>query len=121
VAETCGGGGRWEDAVRTFDEISKAPHWATEALNDMRTNALTWSWGTAIKAVAMKAAFGDNWDILGNPEDISKRDKNRLLREMQDAWVTDPICTSIVIIFWQRVLCKNVGDEDYTLAHRSRL
>lgn len=54
-----------------------------------------WSWTTAARAV------------LRADDHLNEcNDKGQLLQEIQDCWAMDPICTSVVIHFWQRCLCK---------------
>jgi len=68
-----------------------------EVLKDMKeqnANA-NWSWTTAARAVLLP-----DWELSDSS------DKNQLLQEIQDCWAMDPICTSVVIIFWQRWLCR---------------
>merc|ERR1740123_1508111 len=63
-------------------------------MKEQNANA-NWSWTTAARAVLLP-----DWEL----SDCS--DKKQLLQEIQDCWAMDPICTSVVIIFWQRWLCK---------------
>mmetsp|Transcript_38215 Transcript_38215/g.73415 ORF Transcript_38215/g.73415 Transcript_38215/m.73415 type:complete len:648 (+) Transcript_38215:68-2011(+) len=68
-----------------------------EVLGDMKEQnaSANWSWTTAARAVLLP-----DWQLSDSS------DKQRLLQEIQDCWARDPICTSVVIIFWQRWLCK---------------
>mmetsp|Transcript_96330 Transcript_96330/g.259048 ORF Transcript_96330/g.259048 Transcript_96330/m.259048 type:complete len:309 (-) Transcript_96330:242-1168(-) len=68
-------------------------------LADMKAHEANWSFCTAARAFLQDALIRD----AGN------RDHASLLREVQDCWLTAPICTSIVIIFWQRYLCNLAG------------
>jgi len=68
-----------------------------EVLKEMRELGAraNWSWTTAARAV------------LRADDDLSLYiDKAQLLQEIQECWAMDPICTSVVIHFWQRCLCK---------------
>jgi len=66
-----------------------------EVLGEMRAQSASWSWATAARAVLRSAdTFGDHGD------------KRQLLREITECWASDPICTSVVIGFWQRCLCR---------------
>lgn len=70
------------------------PELVAQVLADMKKCAASWSLTTAIRAVFMSAnAFNgsDSTDLLG---------------EITDCWHVDPICTSVVIVFWQRYLCE---------------
>jgi len=80
------------------------PELVAEVLADMKKCAASWSLTTAIRAVFMSAdAFNgsDSTDLFG---------------EITDCWHVDPICTSVVIIFWQRYLCE-LARTPNTLPH----
>jgi hypothetical protein len=64
-----------------------------QVLAEMKAAEQNWSYATAARAVLKSAAL--------------RGSKNRatLLRDMQECWDEAPICTSIVVIFWQRYLC----------------
>mmetsp|Transcript_101803 Transcript_101803/g.287166 ORF Transcript_101803/g.287166 Transcript_101803/m.287166 type:complete len:1029 (+) Transcript_101803:173-3259(+) len=66
-----------------------------EVLGEMRMHGADWSWSTALRAVLSSE------DHFKNCED-----KTRILQDIKDSWAMDPICTSVVIGFWQRCLCK---------------
>jgi len=68
-----------------------------EVLDDMKeqNSSANWSWTTAARAVLLP-----DWQLSDSS------DKQQLLQEIQDCWARDPICTSVVIIFWQRLLCQ---------------
>lgn len=69
-----------------------------EAMRDSRQGS--WSWGTAIRAYLFSADIEENaW---------SSRDA--ALEDIQQCWKADPICTSLIIIFWQRYICA-LADE----------
>lgn len=55
-----------------------------------------WSITTAARALFMDARCDPN------------ADKDNLMTEIKACWSVDPICTSIVVIFWQRYVCKLV-------------
>jgi hypothetical protein len=72
-----------------------------EALDSMRSSYQgSWSWGTAVRAYLFSADV--QWNGSNSREDS--------LEEVQKCWSSDPICTSVIIIFWQRYLCA-VADE----------
>jgi len=54
----------------------------------------SWSFATAARAVFMSA---------GVPHALNKE---QLMEQIRAAWAAEPICTSVVISFWQRYLCK---------------
>jgi len=68
-----------------------------EVLDDMRAQGASanWSWTTAARAV-----------LRADDHLNDCNDKGQLMQEIQDCWAIDPICTSVVIAFWQRALCK---------------
>eukprot|EP00747_Dinoflagellata_sp_TGD_P143085 gnl/TRDRNA2_/TRDRNA2_176335_c0_seq4.p1 gnl/TRDRNA2_/TRDRNA2_176335_c0~~gnl/TRDRNA2_/TRDRNA2_176335_c0_seq4.p1 ORF type:complete len:605 (+),score=66.82 gnl/TRDRNA2_/TRDRNA2_176335_c0_seq4:79-1893(+) len=69
----------------------------SEVLREMQLHARSWSFATAAKAFFRNA----NHSFHSN---LSNR--TALLREIQECWESRPICTSVVIVFWQRYLCK---------------
>lgn len=65
-----------------------------EVLADMKNNEANWSWSTAVRAVLLSA------DVSHNEEKAS------ILQACKNSWTVDPICTTVVIVFWQRYLCR---------------
>lgn len=72
-----------------------------DVLDDMKGNFASWSWATAARAV------------LRSPAAFNSKGRARLLAEIQACWESDPICTSVVIAFWQRALCKIAEDAGF--------
>jgi len=70
------------------------PRLVAEVLTDMKKGVANWSITTALRAVFMAA------------DSFKSSDRTSLLAEILGCWEADPICTSVVIIFWQRYLCK---------------
>jgi len=67
-----------------------------EVLSEMKACEATWSYTTAAKALLVCASL-----------------RQASLPEIQECWNSSPICTSVVITFWQRYLCKiALNDED---------
>lgn len=66
-------------------------------LQDMRKNQASWSATTAARAVLQSAELS------------TARSNVETLEEMKSCWEKAPICTSIVIMFWQRYLEKFAG------------
>jgi hypothetical protein len=64
----------------------------SEVLADMKACEANWSYTTAARAL-----FAG-----GNPHKAGAS----TLQEMQDSWEVQPICTSVVVTFWQRYLLK---------------
>jgi len=65
-----------------------------EVAADMRNAQASWSFGTAVRAVFLSAQMA------------GAGDKRQIMADIQSSWTVDPICTSVVIVFWQRYLCK---------------
>jgi hypothetical protein len=72
-----------------------------EVIESMRKHESSWSWSTAVRAYLFSADVSEVHD--------SKTDG--MLQEIRRCWTSDPICTSVVIIFWQKYLCK-VAEQD---------
>jgi len=62
-------------------------------LAQMRRHEASWSWSTAVRAFLFSAQV---------PDDIRKAN---MMQEIQECWSATPICTSLVVVFWQRYLC----------------
>lgn len=69
-------------------------------LGDMKASQRDWSRATAVRALLTSAKLRRR---AKNPKDT--------LRKVMAAWDRKPICTSIVVTFWQRYLLKSVSDE----------
>jgi hypothetical protein len=67
-----------------------------EVLASMDSDA-SWSWNTAIRAFLFSADVSEMQDDDNSDE---------VLRSIQQCWKASPICTSVIIIFWQKYLCK---------------
>lgn len=78
-----------------------------QVVSEMKTQCASWSWTTAARALFMSAG-----SILHERED-----KAQLLKEISDCWARDPICTSVVISFWQRCLCKMAEAANLSAGH----
>lgn len=68
-------------------------HLVSEVLSEMKASEQDWSFATAARAVLQSAPVR------------ARGRRSHLLEELQTCWDTAPICTSIVIVFWQRYLC----------------
>lgn len=94
-----------KDAIFIGEELEEVHIWQSPAqlrrqkfrsdvmvkvLEDMRSYQHNWSWSTAVRAFFLS---GD----ISTAEPIT-------IKEIQDSWQAEPICTSIVVIFWQRYL-----------------
>jgi len=65
-----------------------------ETIADMRAHAANWSFATAARSVFMSA------------DSFTQIESTAIMHEIKKCWVAEPICTSVVIVFWQRYLCK---------------
>lgn len=104
VAEVCENGGTQEISIIEEEEVQvwQSPaelrshlqgHLVSKVLSEMRAFEQDWSFATAARALLKAAPVR------------AGRDRSHLLEELQACWDTAPICTSIVIEFWQRYLC----------------
>lgn len=66
----------------------------SEVLCEMRASEQNWSFTTAARA------------LLNAAQVHSGRNNVDLCEELKDCWDVAPICTSTVITFWQRYLCR---------------
>jgi hypothetical protein len=71
-----------------------------DALSTMRNRQASWSWSTAVRAFLLSADMPTQYD----------NSREAMLDGIKKSWKTDPICTSVVIVFWQRYLC-DLADE----------
>jgi hypothetical protein len=63
-------------------------------LAKLRKREASWSWGTAIRAFLFSADVSEH------------QDADEMLEEIKRCWNSDPICTSVVIVFWQQYMCE---------------
>lgn len=92
----------WQSPAELCFKLQQKQWIVDEVLRDMRKNKTPWSWTTALRAIMRSA--GDRHLL-----DHGGVDAKTLLQQMQECWESDPICTSVVISFWQRCLCKIAG------------
>jgi len=80
------------------------PDLMEETLTDLKSQDASWSWATAVRAFVLPgqltvpnvaAAAGPS--IVQGPE---------VLEEIQKCWAAEPICTSVIVAFWQRYFCR---------------
>lgn len=79
-------------------------------VRDMKRVEKSWSYTTAARAVLKSAV------VRGRGGD-----SEALMRELQSCWEEAPICTSVVVIFWQRYLCRRAeatGQQELDLILR---
>lgn len=65
-----------------------------DVVEEMRGRSSSWSITTAARAIFYSAAAFNNTN------------RALLLDELRACWGKDPICTSVIIVFWQMYLCK---------------
>jgi len=72
-----------------------------QVLDDMRNEMgeMNWSISTALRAALKSAVIP------------SSKDPAKVMEEIQACWRKEPICTSVIVIFWQRYLW-NLADTD---------
>jgi len=61
---------------------------------DMKDQEADWSLSTAARA------------LLTRTSDLRRSKRGTSLKEIRDCWDIDPICTSVVVVFWQRYLFR---------------
>jgi hypothetical protein len=71
-----------------------SPALIQEVVADMNQCKLNWSLSTCVRAVFRAARVYDDEDRL------------QLFKDVCECWNSPPICTSPVIIFWQKTFCK---------------
>jgi len=74
-------------ALLTRDIVEKV-------LADMKACEASWSLKTAARAVLLSASH------------FHSAGKAAVLKEVRACWSAEPICTSVIITFWQRCLCQ---------------
>lgn len=82
----------WQSPAKLRAELQ--PDLIKEVVSEMKRCTGSWSLTTAARAYFMEARCD------------AKEDKEKLMADIAACWNADPICTSVVITFWQRYLCK---------------
>lgn len=67
----------------------------SQVLSEMMAQQASWSIRTAVRAAFRSSSI-----------DTSSSDGETLLEEIRESWDVAPICTSVIIVFWQRYLEK---------------
>lgn len=62
---------------------------------DMKQNEASWSWSTAVRAYLLSAD-------MSSP---TKGNEDSMMQDLQQCWGAEPICSSLIVVFWQRYLC----------------
>lgn len=88
----------WQSPLQLRELIRKNSSQAlvAETLSEMRKEMAfsNWSELTAVKAALMGSSLDRN------------AENTKALAMIRDSWNAMPICTSVAIVFWQRLLCK---------------
>jgi len=71
------------------------PELVREILDEMNVHNAGWSLATAARALLMSGKRCDD-----------NIQRSSVVNVAKSCWQTKPICTSVVIVFWQRFLCK---------------
>jgi len=74
----------------------------------MRNHQASWSWSTAMRAVLLSA----NIPSYNSSHACT-------LDDIRECWLSDPICTSVVIVFWQRYLCQFAEEYNKMMSHQA--
>merc|ERR1719181_863840 len=74
----------------------------TRVLADMKVHEASWSHVTVARAMFSSARLTSAGSQL--PE--------QTLNTVKACWEREPICTSVVITFWQRYLCEVAASQD---------
>lgn len=75
-------------------------------LSEMMAQQASWSMTTAVRAAFRSSSI-----------DTDRFDGETLLEHIRESWDVAPICTSVVIIFWQRYLEKLAQSEGQADEH----
>jgi len=78
----------------------------SEVLQSMRESDANWSWNTAVRAFLFSADVSEMQD--DSADDV--------LSSIRKCWKSSPICTSVVIVFWQKYLCRLADQHPNTHA-----
>jgi hypothetical protein len=73
-----------------------------KTLRDMDAIQRSWSWSTAIRAYLFSSS------VLNGPESVNE---STSLEQIRTSWESSPICTSIIIVFWQQYLCALAAQD----------
>lgn len=77
-----------------------------EVVREMLQHTVSWSFSTAARAFISPV---QSYSLVGK-ETISAAEKDRLMHEILQSWQAAPICTSVIVGFWQRYLWKLVRE-----------
>merc|ERR1712063_245592 len=67
-----------------------------KVITEMKLNQACWSHVTAARSVLASARI------------VPMEDRNKTMEHVRYCWTREPICTTLVIVFWQRYICELV-------------
>jgi hypothetical protein len=80
-----------------------------EALDDLKGCVASWSFATAVRAFVLQG------EVSMSARTVDTEDADATLQEILACWNAEPICTSVVICFWQRFLLHVAEQKPYLL------
>lgn len=75
-------------------QLQARPQDVAEVVSKMKAAEKSWSLATAARALLKSAPL------------IAGGNRTQALQEIKECWHEAPICTSVVVVFWQRCLCR---------------
>mmetsp|Transcript_36627 Transcript_36627/g.68265 ORF Transcript_36627/g.68265 Transcript_36627/m.68265 type:complete len:436 (-) Transcript_36627:116-1423(-) len=73
-----------------------------EVVEEMQQQTASWSWSTATYALVSSVQSAR----MATNENLTEGEKSKLENDILQSWQAAPICTSVVVGFWQRYLWK---------------
>jgi len=64
-----------------------------KVITEMKLHEADWSYVTAARSVLASARI------------MPTEDRNKTMEHVRFCWTVEPICTTVVIVFWQRYIC----------------
>lgn len=106
----------WQTPPELRAQLQRHEEWViTAVLEEMRGQVANWSWATAARAVMRSA---NHFEASADP-DGDLHDSQGFMEHIQEAWESDPICTSVIITFLQSCLFK-IGKAEEAHSRASR-
>jgi len=96
----------WQAPTELRKRMQQHKGIAEEVLAVMKKMWANWSWHTAFRSVVSQSHLA------------TFRDRDDVLSKVEELWDREPICTSVMITFWQRCLAKlaDTGDSPDDMA-----
>jgi hypothetical protein len=79
------------------------------ALADVKSYGASWSWATAVRAFLLQGEL--TMPTTCASDHAPSGEPKTTLNEIQSCWSAEPICTTVIIAFWQRYLCYLANHE----------